>query len=65
MEELSTPYANVAFKAYWEANLRPRITPDGKLYTVTFGDGSHADYRWDQPITSSYAVNLVSGSCKG
>lgn len=64
MEELSTPAANVAFKAYWESNLKPRIAPDGKTYTITFSDGSRESYVWNQIISSSYAVN-PAGSCTG
>lgn len=66
IEELSTPAANVAFKAYWETNLKPRVVPDGKTYTITFSDGSKENYVWNQIISSSYAVNPAPGAtCHG
>lgn len=64
IEELATPAANVAFKAYWETNLKPRIAPNGKTYTVTFSDGSQQSYVWNNIISSSYAVN-PAGPCTG
>lgn len=56
--------ANVAFMAYWETNLKPRVAPNHKNYVVTFSDGSRDTYNWNNVI-GDVAIEETDTVCSG